>query len=86
MENLGYVMNNSDIFTGCYFQSVKCVIFTLKITINCDVTSCIACCVSDFKVTRLKTEQNVINRKFQCFDVGYGINFTRRRHAYVTGF
>ena len=53
-------------FTGCYFHSVKIskVLFhSVKITIYCDVMSCIACSLR-FKETCSKSKENVINRKF----------------------
>ena len=73
-----------NIFTSYYyFHSVKIsklllvgYFHNVKITSDCDVTSCIACSIRDLKETFSKTKENVMNRKFNVFGVEYGIYFT----------
>ena len=60
-----YPLNKCDIFTGCYFHTVKS-----------DITWCIACLRFWIKHVHAKTKENVINIKFSAFDVEYGIYFT----------
>ena len=69
-------------YQKCYFhtENIKSVIFNVKITSNCDATLCNAyICL---KETCSKTQENVINRKFNAFDIKYGIYFTRESESF----
>ena len=75
-----YPLNNSDIFTRCYFH--KSVIFTVCEN-NKRLWRHVMHCMQCLKFEQTNTKENVINRKFRTLDVEYWIYFTSKSNFLI---
>lgn len=77
---VSYPLNKSNIFTGCYFHTVKIkkiyYIHCVKLTNVCDVTLWTAYNVQNLKETCSKMKENVMSRIINVLDIEYEIYFT----------
>ena len=69
-------MNNSNIFTGCYFNTGKIHELTVKIKSDGDIINVLHA-VSEIRKYKFKIIENIINRKFTGFVLNMFFQFTR---------